>query len=671
MLYPKELMGFFLLFLGTLLANGQDNPRKSFAYTATLRTLDPTDSPSVQDRHIAAIYLPRRMVKLSLYTSSNSKGQLALFSDTEGFFTLDLTTTKKIDPVPLTIPGLLTHATFQSSAVSQSQFKNQKLDSVVDNFGFGIITFMTSGHSYDVPISQPEFLDLVKKCPPDGSIRHFVEDKYTPTELIIAKIGTKISSIQIKNRKEESTGVFDLPIDDLEDSWTATLTIQSDSNPQNENLPQTRTIKLEKTRTIVSEMEIEAIYQQILAAIPAKTMLLRHPDDGPLDLEWGSRGFRPVAAPEGNPVPGGQKFIRQNGLFRYFAAAGVLALALFGMFFWKFRNAWLVIGLGLLGVNGEAHAQGKTPYPPHSGLYCVTAGAAAMGRTIEFETIRTANYLTAPYGSTQEDLVRALALGNLQGIPRSYLTPAQLCCSDHPVLLHIRQPGSTNFRSWALFLGITENGGVSLYDPPFPQREIDLGELLAVWDGTGIEIRDPETKVFPLIPWDWILALLGAGGAYFLFRFRLSPRLSVFGATLILAVISGFSSQGLGRSPEGRGIITAHFFPHIIPEMDNEEVREAWKNGSCYLIDSRDYGSNLRSHIPGSYSLPVNAGISSLVGIVERIPKDSLLVCLCAGPNCAWSENVGNQLIHLGYRKVFIYRGGMEDWKEHNLPVEK
>lgn len=339
--------------------------------------------------------------------------------------------------------------------------------------------------------------------------------------------------------------------------------------------------------------------------------------------------------------------------------------------FGLFLMACLVIVLGLLSLEEQAPAHGEIPYPPHSGLYCVSAGAAAMGRTIEFKEIRNSTYLSAPYGSTPEDLVKALALGDLQGIPRSCLTPTQLCCSDHPILLEIRHPGSTNFKCWALFLGMTESNKVSLYDPPFPQREISLGELLAVWDGAGIEIRYPEAGNFLMIPWDWIFASLGSGVTYFLLRFWFSPRPSVLVASLILGIVSGLSNQGLLRSPEGRGIITSHFFPQVIPDMDNEEVIEAWKMDACFLIDCRDYASFWRGRIPGSYNLPINAGISRLVEILEKIPKKSLLVCLCAGPDCVWSESVGNLLNHLGYQNVFIYRGGMEYWNEHKLPVER
>jgi rhodanese-related sulfurtransferase len=38
--------------------------------------------------------------------------------------------------------------------------------------------------------------------------------------------------------------------------------------------------------------------------------------------------------------------------------------------------------------------------------------------------------------------------------------------------------------------------------------------------------------------------------------------------------------------------------------------------------------------------------------------------------NCEDSEFLANELFNLGYMPIYVYKGGIEDWKSRQMPVE-
>lgn len=81
--------------------------------------------------------------------------------------------------------------------------------------------------------------------------------------------------------------------------------------------------------------------------------------------------------------------------------------------------------------------------------------------------------------------------------------------------------------------------------------------------------------------------------------------------------------------------------------------------GSAYFADV---------HLPGAINVPPDQ--------VDRLaPRllpdlDAEIVVYCSA-TCRNSEATGRRLEDLGYRRVFVYPDGKEDWIEHALPVER
>lgn len=87
------------------------------------------------------------------------------------------------------------------------------------------------------------------------------------------------------------------------------------------------------------------------------------------------------------------------------------------------------------------------------------------------------------------------------------------------------------------------------------------------------------------------------------------------------------------------------------------------------LIDARREKDYWEEHIEGALSLPateVNA--QSLAEVVRNM--ETKLIFYCQNTKCQASRIAGSKAIGAGYRYVYEYSGGIEDWKDHDYPTK-
>jgi rhodanese-related sulfurtransferase len=71
--------------------------------------------------------------------------------------------------------------------------------------------------------------------------------------------------------------------------------------------------------------------------------------------------------------------------------------------------------------------------------------------------------------------------------------------------------------------------------------------------------------------------------------------------------------------------------------------------------------------ICGSHWIP-NAELEKKVPLM--FPKNREIVVYCASYDCTASDKAAEILRGLGYTNVWVYKGGLKEWKEAGLPVE-
>ena len=145
--------------------------------------------------------------------------------------------------------------------------------------------------------------------------------------------------------------------------------------------------------------------------------------------------------------------------------------------------------------------------------------------------------------------------------------------------------------------------------------------------------------------------------------------LAALGATLGLAVnhrlVSDAFSGKLVAAPVVADTIARMPQPVLLAE-----VRELARAGAV-LIDARDDTLYAEGHLPGAISLPLGEVEARLPGFRHKIDGGKILITYCNGYGCPDSFDLGVLLIKEGYRDVRVFEGGLPEWRDAGLSLEK
>lgn len=109
---------------------------------------------------------------------------------------------------------------------------------------------------------------------------------------------------------------------------------------------------------------------------------------------------------------------------------------------------------------------------------------------------------------------------------------------------------------------------------------------------------------------------------------------------------------------------------HAIAEVSLTELTQMLQEAQILLLDTRSYADYCAGHIPGAFSLPYEDFIAGTANLVEIDPNQKI-VTYCEGPNCSQSIDLAVRLGEMGFRDVYFYYGGWEEWKAHHNPIVK
>ncbi|MEJ2618295.1 MAG: rhodanese-like domain-containing protein, partial [Ignavibacteriaceae bacterium] len=97
------------------------------------------------------------------------------------------------------------------------------------------------------------------------------------------------------------------------------------------------------------------------------------------------------------------------------------------------------------------------------------------------------------------------------------------------------------------------------------------------------------------------------------------------------------------------------------PKVINlKQAYELYKKNIVFL-DARENEEYKEGHIKNALNLPYY-DFDSYKQILNNIPKSSTIVTYCAGTDCDLSILLGEQLFESGYKKVYVFFGGWNDW---------
>ncbi|MBK9099288.1 MAG: rhodanese-like domain-containing protein [bacterium] len=88
------------------------------------------------------------------------------------------------------------------------------------------------------------------------------------------------------------------------------------------------------------------------------------------------------------------------------------------------------------------------------------------------------------------------------------------------------------------------------------------------------------------------------------------------------------------------------------------------------FVDARDEADFIAGHITNSINIPFD-DLDNHKQKFELLSKEKPMVIYCAGTECDLSILLGNLLFEQGYKQVYVFFGGWNEWLEANYPTEK
>jgi len=100
------------------------------------------------------------------------------------------------------------------------------------------------------------------------------------------------------------------------------------------------------------------------------------------------------------------------------------------------------------------------------------------------------------------------------------------------------------------------------------------------------------------------------------------------------------------------------------------EAKQLWEGGAVFL-DSRKTTDWEAGHIPEAVHLDrKNPAIYNSDSLNDLAEKDEAIVSYCNGERCLRSSKTAEDLVKLGFQKVYYFRDGFPAWNDAGYPIE-
>lgn len=143
-------------------------------------------------------------------------------------------------------------------------------------------------------------------------------------------------------------------------------------------------------------------------------------------------------------------------------------------------------------------------------------------------------------------------------------------------------------------------------------------------------------------------------------------------ASLLLSgLVNAMSPTGISWSGRDSFSIASKASKQGITLVDLKRMQSLVQDGTWLIIDARPELQYTAGHLPGALSVPRADMDSVFVDLQILLTKDQPVVVYCAGQSCDDSVAVATFLKQQGLDQVAVFEGGMTEWSEAKLDVEK
>lgn len=98
-------------------------------------------------------------------------------------------------------------------------------------------------------------------------------------------------------------------------------------------------------------------------------------------------------------------------------------------------------------------------------------------------------------------------------------------------------------------------------------------------------------------------------------------------------------------------------------EIRFDQVEKLLTNPDIILIDARPAREFEAGHIGNAINI-YTPEFEQSIGRIIGIPRDKPIIAYCGGGACELSHELAENLVKMGFTRVFVYVGGWNEWKQ-------
>jgi rhodanese-related sulfurtransferase len=138
---------------------------------------------------------------------------------------------------------------------------------------------------------------------------------------------------------------------------------------------------------------------------------------------------------------------------------------------------------------------------------------------------------------------------------------------------------------------------------------------------------------------------------------------------LIISAVTGILYNFI--LPNGLSLTAAPLQLPSGSELTTEQAERLFRQNNTLFIDTRYPEEYEQNHIPGAINIPLNLSRDELTAALNTINKERMIVIYCSSPSCNSSRRLAGYMDFIGFKNIYIYVAGFQEWKNKKKPVEK
>ena len=148
---------------------------------------------------------------------------------------------------------------------------------------------------------------------------------------------------------------------------------------------------------------------------------------------------------------------------------------------------------------------------------------------------------------------------------------------------------------------------------------------------------------------------------------RIGRDLALVALLVVAATVFGLARNSLSAQP----LPLSGASPAAVTYLETgDDVLQAVRLQDAVLIDARTAEEYAQDHITGALSVPYSEREQSLATLVQTIPGSTLIIVYC-DEGCDSAPRLASWLQGNGWRRAAVFRGGMSQWRELDLPISR